>query len=464
MMLNSDATAGTETRAHWAVVGGGMLGIALARRLTEQGQKVTLIEARSSLGGLADAWQLGDIVWDRHYHVIALSDAALRAELDSLGLTDEIRWVETKTGFYTGGKFYSMSSAIEFLRFPPLRLIEKLRLGFTIFYASKIRNWERLENLLVAQWLERWSGKSTFQKIWLPLLRAKLGDAYERTAASFIWAYISRMYRARRTGLKKEMFGYVRGGYARILERCSQSLTQSGAQIQLGDPVQSVRSLDGGGVKMTYTSGKSASFDQVLIATAAPIVADLCPQLSESEKVAFRNIEYLGIVCASLLIDRPLRGYYVTNITDEVPFTAVIEASTIIASEECGGKTLVYLPKYVAQGDPAITATDEEIRRQFLERFFQMYPELDESNVSAFRISRVRYVTSIPTLNYSKKLPPVRTTVPGVHAISSALITQDVLNVNETLRVADQRFRDVVQPIIDAGAATLADSSSRSPS
>ena len=45
-----------------------------------------------------------------------------------------------------------------------------------------------------------------------PLLRAKLGDAYQAASAAFIWATIQRLYAARRSGLKKEMFGYVPGG------------------------------------------------------------------------------------------------------------------------------------------------------------------------------------------------------------------------------------------------------------
>src|SRR5205814_9275943 len=124
-----------------------------------------------------------------------------------------------------------------FLRFPPLRLWDKLWLGATIFYASKIRNWRRLERLSVADWLRRWSGRRTFEKIWLPLLRAKLGDNYRKASAAFIWAIIPRMYAARRTGLKKEMFGYVRGGYARILERFGERLRQDGVTLRLGTRV-----------------------------------------------------------------------------------------------------------------------------------------------------------------------------------------------------------------------------------
>ena len=97
-----------------------------------------------------------------------------------------MQWVETKTGFFTDGQLTSMSNTLVFLKFPPLGLLDKLRLGGTIFYASKLRDGKRLESIPVADWLQRLSGKRAFEKIWLPLLRAKLGENYTHTSAAFI--------------------------------------------------------------------------------------------------------------------------------------------------------------------------------------------------------------------------------------------------------------------------------------
>src|SRR5258705_1762687 len=192
-----------------------MLGMTIAHRLAKTGKRVELFEAAPFFGGLASAWQLGDITWDRHYHVTLLSDSINRSLLRELGLEQELNWVETKTGFYTGGRMVSMSNSFEFLKFPPINLIDKARLALTILHASRIQDWRALEQIPVEQWLRKWSGPNTTDKIWLPLLRAKLGANYTKASAAFIWATIARMYTARRSGLTKEMFGYVPGGYAR---------------------------------------------------------------------------------------------------------------------------------------------------------------------------------------------------------------------------------------------------------
>ena len=67
-----------------------------------------------------------------------------------------------------------------------------------------------------------------------------------------------------------------------------------------------------------------------------------------------------------------------------------------------------------------------------------MYPHLQRSDLLCFRISRVRYVLAISTLHYSERLPPMATSIPGVHIVNSAHIVNGTLNVNETIQLAEK--------------------------
>ena len=423
---------------HYGIIGGGILGMTMAHRLAQAGEQVTLVESAPRLGGLADAWQLGDITWDRHYHVTLLSDLHWRNVLRELELESDMNWVETKTGFFTDGQLYSMSNNLEFLRFPPLGLIDKFRLGATIFYASKLKDWKRLENIPVADWLRQLSGSRTFEKIWLPLLRAKLGENYVKTSASFIWATIARMYAARRTGLKKEMFGYVRGGYARILDRFTEQLQAEGVDVRTNQATRQVWTLPSGRVVADFANAPQQEFDRVVFTTPSPVISKVCPWLSADEHKRHNGLQYQGIVCASVLLKQPLAKYYVTNITDSwVPFTAVIEMSTLVDRSEFNGHSLVYLPKYVAPNDPLFDESDDSIQGRFIAALEKMYPHFSRSDVLAFKISRVRHVVALTTLNYSQNLPPMKTSLPNVYAINSAHIANGTLNVNETVKLAE---------------------------
>jgi protoporphyrinogen oxidase len=391
-----------------------------------------------------------------------LSDTYLRTLLAELDLEKEMQWVETRTGFYTDGKLYSMSNTLEFLRFPPLGLADKLRLGVSIFYASKVKDWKRLEKILATDWLRRWSGRHTFERIWLPLLRAKLGENYKVASAAFIWACIARMYAARRTGLKKEMFGYVPGGYARVLERFAEVLVKQQVNIKLGQAVTKVASADHGRVLVRMNDGGNETFDRVVLTMAAPLAARVCAELSTDEQNRLHGVQYQGIICASALIRHPLAGYYVTNITDDgVPFTAVIEMSALVDRKHFDGNALVYLPKYVKSDDPAFCQSDAEIEQRFIEGLMRMYPHLRASDIVAFRISRVRYVLALSTLNYSERLPPMTSSVPGVHIINSAHICNGTLNVNETVQLAEKAAARLVSSSPSAAPALLREESDK---
>jgi protoporphyrinogen oxidase len=430
----------------WGIVGGGIMGMTLAHRLAQKGHKVTIFEAAPELGGLASSWKMGDAEWDKFYHVILLSDFRTRNILKEIELEDKIKWVETKTGFYMNGKLYSMSDTIEFLKFPTLNLIDKFRLGLTIIIASRIKDWRRLEKIPVTSWLKKWSGSRTFNKIWLPLLRAKLGDSYQKTSAVFIWATIQRLYGARRSGLKKEMFGYVPGGYKRIIEVYKQKLISENVLIKTSHTAQQIKTSVNGKPQISLTTGTMEEFDEVIVTLPSPISAKLCNGLTELEVQKLSNIEYLGVICVAVLLDKSVSQFYVTNITDSwVPFTGVIEMSALVDKQYLAGNVLLYLPKYVDPDDPLFNQSDEEIKTYFLTNFKKMYPWLTDDNIKFAGVARAKHVITVAKLGYSEALPNVKTSIPGVYIINTSHIKDGTLNVNETVRVAETKLEEILK-------------------
>lgn len=420
----------------WGVVGGGVLGLTLALRLSERGHKVTVIERADHLGGLAAAWQIGDITWDRHYHVTLATDDHLLALLGQLGLADEITWHHTRTGVYAEGALHSVSTPLELLRFPPLRLVDKLRLAGTLLYATRIRDWRRLEAIPVGTWLRRWSGRRTFDRFWRPLLESKLGQAYRETSAAFIWATTQRLTAARRRGMSDEVFGHVDGGYARVFDRFEEVLRQRGVTLRLGAAVERVARA-GEAMTVDLAGGDKLEFDNVVVTAAAPLAARLCDGLDPEETARLEAVRYLGIVCPSVLIRGDLPDFYVTNITDPgLPFTGIINMSALVGTFH--GTSLVYLPRYVEPSDRLFDESDAAIEDTFIAGLRRVFPQIAEADIITARTSRVRAVMAIPALNYSDRVPTIETSVPGLFLASSANIVNGTLNVNETLQLADR--------------------------
>ena len=438
----------------WGIVGGGIMGMTLAHRLAQQGHQVTIFEAAPEIGGLVSSWKMPtgseknkqEIEWDKFYHVILLSDFRTRSILKDIGLEDKIEWVETKTGFYINGKLYSMSDTIEFLKFPTLNLFDKFRLGLTIIVASRIKNWKRLEKIPVTTWLKRWSGSNTYNKIWLPLLRAKLGESYTKTSAVFIWATIQRLYGARRSGLKKEMFGFVPGGYKVVIEAFKRTLLNESVHIRTSTSVTEVKTGADNKPLIKLTDDSVESFDEVIVTLPSPIATRLCTGLSPLEKQQLNNIEYLGVICVAVLMDKPISEFYITNITDaRFPFTGIIEMTALVNKAYLDGHTLIYLPKYVSTDDPLFKQSDEEIRDYFISNFKNMYPLITDDNIKFAGVARANHVITVAKLNYSETLPGVQTSVPNIYIVNTSHIIDGTLNVNETVRVAETKLEEILK-------------------
>ncbi|HEU4698537.1 MAG TPA: NAD(P)/FAD-dependent oxidoreductase [Gemmatimonadales bacterium] len=441
----SDAPAPAAGPCHVGIVGGGLLGMTLALRLRAQGHRVTLVEAAPAPGGLASAAEIGGYTWDRFYHVILLSDLHTRGLLGELGLEDRLRWGQTRTGFYSDGRLHSLSSSLEYLTFPLLNPLDKARLAATILHAARVTRPEPLEAIPVVEWLTRWSGRRVVERLWLPLLRAKLGENWRHASAAFIWAIIARMYAARRSGLKREMMGYVDGGYALVLERLEAALRARGVALRCGCPVAEVRPRAGGGAEVVLRDGERLAVDQAVLTVPAGRAATLLPGLTAAERRRLEGVTYQGIVCASALLARPLGGYYVTNITDAwVPFTGVIEMTALVDRARFGGHTLVYLPRYLTQDDAFWRQDDAAVEAEFTAALLRMYPHLTRADIRAFRVARVREVLAVPTLHYSRDaLPPTATSLESIHLVNSAQIVNGTLNVNETVALADAKAREL---------------------
>lgn len=453
--------SGGSRPARWAVVGGGMLGAAAARRLRATGAEVVLYESAPNLGGLASAWQLtpadggAPVTWDRFYHVILGADRRVLALLDEVG-AGEVVWGRSRAACFADGRALPASSAAELLGLPFLGLVAKLRIGLNVAWAALWSDRTRFDRLTSAQWLRRWSGPQATERLWLPLLRAKLGRSAERASATFIWSTMRRLVMARVQGRDGDRFGHVRGGYATVLGAVADDLTAAGVQIRLGCRVTAVRR----GVAELLVADATGveSYDRVLVTTASPIVARMCPDLSGAERDRLDDVEYLGVVCPSVLLGRPVTGAYITYITDPKPFTAVIEMTALVDPAETGGHHLVYLPRYTDPDDAAFSATDEELRAEYLGAFLEMY-DLTEDDVLAFEVARARYVMPVPTPGYAERAPAVATSVPGLFTVGSAQITVGTLNVEQTLELIDQAWPRLdltpvpIRPTSDTGVA-----------
>ena len=420
------------------IIGGGLSGLALAQRLGKQGHKVSVFERDTQPGGLATYENHGPFVFDRYYHVILPSDNYLMSFIRDIGLGDELRWGTTLTGFYVDESMYSLSNTLEFLKFPPLSLWSKFRLGLTILYCSRINNWRRLEKITVEKFLLRHSGRKTYEKMWKPLLLAKLGENYRRVSAVFIWTYIKRMFSARDSSASKEQMGHVRGGYKTVFDRLETVISEQGGDIRYNTAVSAIRAADGGSGVDIVSGDAAERFDKVIFTGPVNILEKVADESLVSVDGGGRGVEYLGVLCMALVTRKPLTEFYILNVADSrIPFTGVVGMSNILEPEETNGLHLTYLPKYVLSTDDELKRPEDELRKEFLDGLRIMFPDLTDDDIVSDRIHRAIKVQPLQVINFSNLIPKSETLHPDLFIHNTAQFVNNTLNNNEVIRAVD---------------------------
>ncbi len=426
------------------------MGLALAERLGGDGHRVTVYERAEQPGGLATWHDFGEFTWDRFYHVILPSDTALVGFIRRIGLGEALRWRATRTGFYVDRATHSLSSGLDFLKFPLLGPVSKARLAATILYCSRIRDWRRLEGMTVEDFLVRSSGRATFEKFWKPLLLAKLGENYRRVSAVFIWTYVRRLFSARDAAAQKESLGYVSGGYRTVFSRLVERIRTGGGELRLAVEVGAVRPRAGGGVEVE-SGGAAEAFDTVIFTgpvNALRAVAD--PALVQVP--AQGDVEYLGVLCLALVTRSPFCPYYVLNIADErVPFTGVIGMSSLVDTAETAGLHLTYLPKYLLSDDAALRRPDGEVVAEFMAGFRRMFPDFPESQIAGVHLNRAVKVQPLQVIGYSDRVQRPCTRNPHFYVVNTAQFASNTLNNNEVIRSVNA-FLDEFGPAFRSAA------------
>ncbi|HLF04160.1 MAG TPA: FAD-dependent oxidoreductase, partial [Dehalococcoidia bacterium] len=162
------------------IIGGGAAGLAAAYELTKQGHRAEVFEQAPFLGGQASTFPVGGGRLERGYHHLFVSDRDMVELIHELGLGDKLAWLESRVGLFHGGKIWEFSTPRDLLRFRPLSLVQRLRVGLWTLALQKTTNWRKFEGVTARDWLEAHLGPQVYRVIWEPLLRGKFGDYFDR--------------------------------------------------------------------------------------------------------------------------------------------------------------------------------------------------------------------------------------------------------------------------------------------
>lgn len=415
------------------IIGGGSAGLAAAYALSRDGYTVELYEASGELFGLGASFQYGEHWVDKFYHCIVPTDTSLVGVINDLGLGDALYWKKTLMGFTVDGVRYPFNTPIDLLRFSPLSLPNRIRLGVMSLLVRFLGKGKDLDNIRVEDWFVQLYGQTIWDRIFLPLFRAKFGDHATNTPALYIWQRMGR-------DKNKATRGYLTGGLRALSNALVAGIQEHGGVIHRNAPVASIDS-DARGAVAVLATGEQVRSDWLVVTTPAPVLENMLAGGSLSQRYQQPPLQYQGVVNALFFLKRPLDGYYWMPVVDSgTEFDGVVEMSQLVRTEQYGGRHLAYTMKYCSQAAPLFSEPDEQIAARWQAQLLALYQDigLREDDIDCVRVFKTPYVDPIYPLGFTKHKPPMHIEGSRVLLANSPQVYPEIIACDASIAVANK--------------------------
>lgn len=422
------------------ILGAGAMGLAAAYRALKQGHAVTLIEAAPEPGGMAGHFDFDGLSIERFYHFVCKSDAPTFALMDELGIGDRMRWRATSMGYFTQGELNPWGDPVSLLRFPHLSLVEKIRYGLLAFVSVKRDRWDELEHVSAKDWIEKWSGRSVYDKLWRPLFGLKFYEYADNVSASWIWTRVRRIGRSRRSLMQEEL-GHIDGGSQTLVDALMAAIAREGGVVRLGEPAVKVET-EAGRVTGVTTVANHYPADAVISTVPTPLISRLVPDLPDASKAAYDAIINIGVVCVLLKLRRPVTPHFWVNVVDpDMPIPGIIEFSNLRPMP--GGESVVYVPYYMPVTNPLWNRPNDTFTREAFACVQRINPALTEDDLLAAQAGRLTHAQPVCPPGFAAMIPPVQTPIAGLQVADTCFYYPEDRGIAESIRLGDAMARAI---------------------
>jgi protoporphyrinogen oxidase len=361
-----------------AVIGAGVTGLVAAYRLSRSGYSCDVYERWPGLGGQAATLDVGGgVLLERYYHHLFMSDRHIAGLCEEIGLPDELEWRRSAVAIFAMGASHPFTTPLDVLRFSPLSLPSRIRMGLAVVWLQRRhKRVEPFEDITAREWIVRNMGRSAYDVVWGPLLRAKFGARRaDDISMAWLWSKLTLRRQIQGEQAREELLGYPRGSFETIFRRLAELIEQNGGRVLIDRPAAALTRDERGflvspGAASSFRAGHDPRryeadgdperYDAVLATVPSDVFeALLAPSLAEEvgdEYLArVRDAEYHTALCVLMEVDRQVTDSYWTNICDpDIPFIGVIEHTNFVEPERYDGRRFVYVANYVEAGDPLL--------------------------------------------------------------------------------------------------------------
>jgi protoporphyrinogen oxidase len=422
-----------------AIVGGGVAGLSAAYRLRQAGHEVSLFEAGPELGGLVRTFDVNGEALECFYHHIFTTDTTIVRLIEELGFGESLTWRDSKVGFFHGGRIWNFVTPLDLLRFRPLPLIDRVRLGLAGLYLRRQDDWHRYEEITAWEWVRRYVGQKGLDVVWGPLLRGKFADQAEEVAMAWLWSKIHLRFASRKSGVsQKEQLGYLLGSFGVYIKELERRVRESGAHVETGMPVRQISVEAGRASGVALADGRSIEADAVIACVPSERFLPMAPPLGDDYERRLKEARWQWALCYVLALKESLSPIYWLNVGDaDTPFIALIEHTNFIEKERYGGVNLVYLSNYLTPNHPWFSLSDAELDDLYLPHLTKFNPRFSRDWIVDRWVFKGANAQPVIRCHYRDDLPDHRTPVPGLYLANMQQIYPEDRGQNYSIRMGE---------------------------
>ncbi|HET8953885.1 MAG TPA: NAD(P)/FAD-dependent oxidoreductase [Solirubrobacteraceae bacterium] len=433
-----------------AVIGAGVAGLVCALRLTEAGHACDVYERWPGLGGQAATIDVGHgHLLERYYHHLFTSDRHIAALYDELGMPDELEWLPSSVAFFLEGRSWPFTSPLHLLRFSPLSLRSRVRMGLAVLRLQRggddVRPFERMT---ARAWIAEAMGAEAYEKVWGPLLRGKFGDRADDISMAWLWGKLTMRRKLQGKESRQELLGYPRRSWEPLFGVLQERIEAGGGRVLIDRPVKRLGpgfaiecgapgSFRSGHDPRAFASAGSERYDAVVATVPNDVFLGMLDlELPGDYRRRLEGVEYHTALCLLLELDQSFTPYYWTNIADpELPFVGVIEHTNLIAPERYGGRRFLYVANYLAPGHELLGLDADALLARYEPGLRRINPGFGRSWVKERWLHREPAAQPIVTVGYGERIPPLQTGVPGLVLANTTQIYPEDRGTNYAVRL-----------------------------
>ena len=452
-----------------AVIGAGVTGLVAAYRLAQRGHRADVYERWPGLGGQAATLDVGQgHLLERYYHHLFTSDRHIAELYDELGMPDEIEWRASSVGMFVDGVAYPFTTPMDLLRFSPMSLRARLRMGAAVVWLQRRhRDVSPFHDVTARSWVERAMGREAWEKVWGPLLHQKFGPYADDVTMAWLWSKLTMRRQIKGAEARQEMLGYPRRSWETLYDRLREEVERAGGAVMIDRPAARLGRRDG---RLVVTPGALGSFrhgldprsfqpvsepepyDAVIATVPSDVFLELLdPELAEGMDAGYvdrvRGARYQTALCLLLELDRPLGRFYWTNIADRrIPFIGLIEHTNFIEPERYGGRHFLYVANYLEPDDPLLELGPDQLIERYEEGLRAVNPEYSRDWIKERWLHREPAAQPVMTAGYARRIPPLRTPVPGLVLANTTQIYPEDRGTNYSVRLGGEAVDALLDP------------------